>query len=180
MTRDGIWFPTRWISRSSPEVNAVHECEEKTCTCEEPLSAFDRLPEHVKARFIAKEQNEAQITEAYRNRLKKRAVVITIIGTLVYLVFGLVMSKATIGLMILHCVLGAGVSCFVTLKCMGVLPSAFLFGGTAITLSIVGFMMGKVGFRIGYMGFGVLGFFCSWIMFVGIGAFIGYWLENTD
>ena len=60
------------------------------------------------------------------------------------------------------------------------LPSAILFGGTAIILSIVGFMMGKVGMRIGYMGFGVLGFFCSWIMFIGIGAFIGYWLENTD
>jgi hypothetical protein len=161
-------------------MNAMHECEEKTCTCEEPRSAFDRLPEHVKAKLIAKEQNEARTAETYKKRQLKRAIVITIIGTLVYLVFGLVMSKATTGLMVLHCVLGAGVSCFVTLKCLGVIPSALLFGGTAITLSIVGYMMGKVDITGGIMGFGAIAFFCAWLMFIGIGAFIGYWLENTD
>ena len=133
--------------------------------------AFDRLPEEVKQATLEKRREKERQAAAYRERLKRRRIKGTVSGAVGSCALGLAIDASAGIFLLAITAAGAGSGLFLGCTRAGHMTGMLVYGGSALAVTIITS-------ACGIMHTDPFMFFCSWLFFIGIGAGLGFWMEQ--
>lgn len=136
-------------------------------------ASFHRLPKDAKRKFLQEQQGREAYESTWYLRRRRQNIISAVVSSVVFMVLCPVMADINLGFIVLMGFAGAAVGYLLSAKEPNLLLSAVFFGGTAIGITILAFYIGWVGLLTFYV-------FFMWAIYAGVGAGLGYWIENRE
>ncbi|MEW6742238.1 MAG: hypothetical protein AB1486_05725 [Planctomycetota bacterium] len=136
-------------------------------------SVLDGFPEEARTRHLAELRAREEHDARYKQRQRQQHLLAAAMGGVIYLVLTPLMVKAGPLFFLVLGIIGMMAGFVLSVKEADHLQGILIFGGTAITATLIGYFFGGVALKF-------LQAFFVWLFYLVAGGCLGVWIQGRE